>query len=691
MEDQRDDFAATLEDSERAAAIGAVVAAALEDPDVKRACHLVVESDIGSASASAGGGVPGIGQAASTDVLARGLATLFLIAALLLGVLLRSAKKDLRGLRERYVSRGSTLTKLRRNGEEERVAARKAAVAKQSLLQREVNELRLANEGLEEEAARLTHELSLVTNKQVGVRNEEFDRAFERLQTSVALTARAPLIEHLIDVVARLEKMPASSCRLNGAKPIFQRRFGKGSPGGRALLSALGYKPCADGFFEIPDSLATAQKESGFFRSVRSKLEEAASACRMPHVEALGLAFMETSSAGPFSNQVGIRWTACDAEAAEQIYVKLVAKAKADESAAACLWRLMQPSLLSSSSRTTKLATFQSGKTMYDLMVGGKYALYQLNRQTKYMRSVSFFGDDGRPREPEILVNGVWPSPDIECEPGQPTRSVDRDAAVSKAKQSVYAALADTGLFRRLPAGDALFCYVADRLRKSLPRDLPVCVVAVHAVQNGCRAKHFALARELMTASRGSGGVNETEAFHGTSLVAVDPICRHGFALRERNHSQFGVGTYFSLAGKFDQQRHSTPIMAFDERYSSPDSAGLQHLLLCRILRGSMEQIKDGGGRGNPQFQPSSPHFDSGIDVHPDDAESAVRLIIWGSNLSTHVLPIAVVSVRVLDLTKHDRLKVVDGTDPDAPDVDGGEGKGGGEPASSGAAGAGSA
>ena len=101
--------------------------------------------------------------------------------------------------------------------------------------------------------------------------------------------------------------------------------------------------------------------------------------------------------------------------------------------------------------------------------------------------------------------------------------------------------------------------------------------------------------------------------------------------------------------------------MALDERYASPDKTGLQHLLLVTVLRGKSEKLRDGGARGNPQMQPSSPEYLTGLDAH--ELEDARRLVVWGGVLNTHVLIQAVVTIRQV---RGPADGLPDGVDPEA-------------------------
>ena len=174
-------------------------------------------------------------------------------------------------------------------------------------------------------------------------------------------------------------------------------------------------------------------------------------------------------------------------------------------------------------------------------------------------------------------------------------------------------------------------------------------VVAVSRIYNPDRRQHFEVSRAALARKRGNGGVNEVDAFHGTTLLIIEKICGHGFnvKVKARNASQFGVGVYFSPAGT-PGKRARFDMMALDPLYSSPDGEGVQHLLLCKVLCGNPEKLKNGGQEGNNQFQPSSYEFDSGVDG-PLDGPDTARLVVWGCYANTHVLPQYVVSIRKLE------------------------------------------
>lgn len=255
---------------------------------------------------------------------------------------------------------------------------------------------------------------------------------------------------------------------------------------------------------------------------------------------------------------------------------------------------------------------------------------------------------------------------------GRATRTADADALKSRGAGGLLYRVLRRPLFQRLEPESEQFRWAASLLRSSRdPLDNRLRVVAVSAVQQQLRRALYQCAKAELGQRRGADGVNETLAFHGTSLLAIDGICRHGFALRHRNAKQFGFGLYLSPAGASDSPGGRT-MMAINPMYSSKDAQGVQHLLLCRVLCGNPEQVRDGGSKGSDQFQPSEPSYDSGVDLllpppsaatrtaamPPKDADCAAvfayrisqanRLIMWSGTINSHVLPTHVVSVRVV-------------------------------------------
>ena len=106
-------------------------------------------------------------------------------------------------------------------------------------------------------------------------------------------------------------------------------------------------------------------------------------------------------------------------------------------------------------------------------------------------------------------------------------------------------------------------------------------------------------------------GVNETLAWHGSTVSGIKGIVEKGFVAMQaktRNASQFGVGVYLSPV-----DHHSKQIMATYGQYSTPDADGVQHVLLCAVLRGNVERVRSGSN----QFA-SSDGYHTGADIIDD-------------------------------------------------------------------------
>ena len=359
-------------------------------------------------------------------------------------------------------------------------------------------------------------------------------------------------------------------------------------PPSLAPLTTLSHSPTEDdGFWAIDEDLASAQRRTGFFETAKNKLSEVIRTGRAPLVADLGLAYLEVDRLSGLAGDgmMTLAWTPFGDEAANEVFKALMAKAGANESAAACLERLLRRGAHSQSTPTK--ISFTSERVPYTLFIGGSTftpsafdppdpigrssigeqttRLEQHNTRTHHVRSVSFFTVAGKPYHEPMVVCGS----NMSITEGD-TRTGDRDASSSKEASSLAAAL-PAPLFRRLIPDSvdeespdrALFSTIASTLRSTLPlsddtvyvragaralaeTNPPVCVVAIHMVNHPQRRELFELARQHLTAARGEGGANEGIALHGTSLGAVAPICKRGFVVRERNHTQFGVGVYFS-------------------------------------------------------------------------------------------------------------------------------------------------
>ncbi|GBG74651.1 hypothetical protein CBR_g19059 [Chara braunii] len=167
------------------------------------------------------------------------------------------------------------------------------------------------------------------------------------------------------------------------------------------------------------------------------------------------------------------------------------------------------------------------------------------------------------------------------------------------------------------------------RMTPSTPLGKHVTVTAVHRVTV---PKPRVNAFELYKADRmeARGDANVRWAWHGAPLGSLEKIILTGFSLQNkaRNGNFYGCGIY--LAPEKYAYRSA--------EYSAPDHTGEKHMLLCKVVLGSMEMVPF----ESTQFEPSGPQFDTGVDNLRDPSS----YIVWGMNMNTFILPQYVVSFR---------------------------------------------
>ncbi|KAM0060578.1 putative poly(ADP-ribose) polymerase, catalytic domain, RST domain-containing protein [Helianthus debilis subsp. tardiflorus] len=88
------------------------------------------------------------------------------------------------------------------------------------------------------------------------------------------------------------------------------------------------------------------------------------------------------------------------------------------------------------------------------------------------------------------------------------------------------------------------------------------------------------------------------------------------------------------------QRRWCSGPTSFRVESATADEYGIKHILLCRVLLGKSELVS----RGSTQCYPSSDDFQSGV----DDLLSPKKLIVWSSQMNTHILPEFVISFKTL-------------------------------------------
>lgn len=81
--------------------------------------------------------------------------------------------------------------------------------------------------------------------------------------------------------------------------------------------------------------------------------------------------------------------------------------------------------------------------------------------------------------------------------------------------------------------------------------------------------------------------------------------------------------------------------LCFSALESESDDDGQNHVLLCRVILGSVEKVE----AGSQQCHPSSLEFDTG----GDDLKNPERYVVWCTNMNSHILPECVVSYKSSD------------------------------------------
>ncbi|MCO5581635.1 hypothetical protein L7F22_035524 [Adiantum nelumboides] len=149
------------------------------------------------------------------------------------------------------------------------------------------------------------------------------------------------------------------------------------------------------------------------------------------------------------------------------------------------------------------------------------------------------------------------------------------------------------------------------------------------------RLETFHRQEQAVAAARGNANVRY--AWHGTSKKGVLGIVSYGFGQPgvPKHGVKYGFGVYLAPEGK--------PFLS--AVYSEVDEDGIQHMLLCKVILGEMEQVSE----GSKQFFPSSADYDTGV----DDLASPARYIVWSTHMSTHVLPLFVVSFKMAPSLRH--------------------------------------
>ncbi|XP_031392821.1 inactive poly [ADP-ribose] polymerase RCD1-like isoform X2 [Punica granatum] len=117
-----------------------------------------------------------------------------------------------------------------------------------------------------------------------------------------------------------------------------------------------------------------------------------------------------------------------------------------------------------------------------------------------------------------------------------------------------------------------------------------------------------------------------------------DPNVRYAWLAANKDASSslmiygFGAGGFTAMS-KHGSAVHLTPLndLHASAKNCAADEEGLQYLVLCRVVLGSVEPVNP----ASDQFHPTSQSFDSGV----DNLQNPHLYIVWSMNASTHIFP----------------------------------------------------
>ncbi|MBA0718045.1 hypothetical protein Golax_005812 [Gossypium laxum] len=149
-------------------------------------------------------------------------------------------------------------------------------------------------------------------------------------------------------------------------------------------------------------------------------------------------------------------------------------------------------------------------------------------------------------------------------------------------------------------------------------------IVAIHKNSNTSqcwkiRAHSFGVYAKAVADTRG-GDANIKYAWYGASKNEICETVMHGFSWRRHSIS-------------VSPAKHGLDSVLC----SGVDGSGGRHLLLCRVILGKQEVVREDS---SDQFHPSSMDFDSAV----DDISSPTRYIIWNTHLNYNILPCYILS-----------------------------------------------
>ncbi|XP_058080117.1 probable inactive poly [ADP-ribose] polymerase SRO2 [Magnolia sinica] len=144
-------------------------------------------------------------------------------------------------------------------------------------------------------------------------------------------------------------------------------------------------------------------------------------------------------------------------------------------------------------------------------------------------------------------------------------------------------------------------------------------------------ARFHSFEERIEAIRRYRGDANVRRGWYGSSREGVAEVLTYGFGvnMKSSNGAAYGMGVYLAPE---DRAYVSANFCDVDEN-------GIQHMLLCRVTMGSMEQVP----LGSEQFRPSSEDFDSGV----DNLQNPNHYVVWSTHMNTLIHPEYIVSFKL--------------------------------------------
>lgn len=281
--------------------------------------------------------------------------------------------------------------------------------------------------------------------------------------------------------------------------------------------------------------------------------------------------------------------------------------------------------------------------------------MIQLNLTTGYARSVAWIDKNGQRFTPSRCIEGscagslsvlqhlAFEDSKVEAKWGNslsfiPSSQVKTAAGTLEKSCNDFARLSDKLI--KLAEDDQDFMFVKDKFLSGFSlfaKDATITNIHRNShtsISGQARLQAFRIQEGITAEIRGDANVRY--AWHGTSKEGVSSVILHGFGQPSvpKNGGAYGVGVYLAP----EDSSHSSAL------YSNVDENGEQHLMLCQVIMGRMEQVH----AGSQQFHPSNEDYDTGV----DDAKSPKRYIIWNTHMNTHILPLFIVSFKLARLAR---------------------------------------